>query len=339
MRAFFERECIVKVTEQISRGILVCPRTRQRLAINFQESVIESSDGAHRYAFRNGEVPILLADPKWASTYALESARMVEEYDAAAVQTSRSLFFRLKALLLQDYRTQASKDAFKWIFEGLPADAVCVSVGGGPTRADPRLLNLNLGPFKNVDVVADAQSLPYANDSVDAIHSEAVFEHLHAPQRAAEEMFRVLKPGKRAYICTPFLQSYHGYPHHYQNYTITGHALLFETAGFSVREAGACVGPMHVLTTLGTVFIITFMPFPLNKILKLGWALLSVALRPMDKIFGTRKDAHILASTTYVTLEKPLMTLPSREAESGVPRSAEVGGAKPQSAMDFISDI
>jgi predicted SAM-dependent methyltransferase len=34
------------------------------------------------------------------------------------------------------------------------------------------------GPFANVDVVADAYALPYATGSVDAVHCEAVLEHL-----------------------------------------------------------------------------------------------------------------------------------------------------------------
>ena len=106
-----------------------------------------------------------------------------------------------------------------------------------------------------MDVVADAHCLPYADESVDAIHSEAVFEHLYNPVKAAKEIYRVLKPGKKAYICTPFLQAYHGYPHHYQNYTITGHKLLFESVGFRIVEAGTCVGPVHTILHLVAVFL------------------------------------------------------------------------------------
>ena len=72
-------------------------------------------------------------------------------------------------------------------------------------RSHPMLFNLNIGPFPNVDVVADAHSLPYADESVDVVHSEAVFEHLYNPGQASKEIYRILKKGGKAYICTPFL--------------------------------------------------------------------------------------------------------------------------------------
>ena len=59
-------------------------------------------------------------------------------------------------------------------------------------REHPSLVNVNIGPFPNVDVVADAHHLPYADASVDAIFCEAVLEHLAQPHEAVKEMFRVL---------------------------------------------------------------------------------------------------------------------------------------------------
>jgi len=78
---------------------------------------------------------------------------------------------------------------------------------------------------------------------VDAVHCEAVFEHLHSPAVAARELARVLKPGARAFVCTPFLQAFHGYPSHFQNFTIYGHRKLFEDAGLEIVESGVCNGP------------------------------------------------------------------------------------------------
>jgi hypothetical protein len=39
---------------------------------------------------------------------------------------------------------------------------------------------------------------------------------------------RVLKPGGDLYCCVPFLQPYHGYPHHYYNMTHQGLTNLFD---------------------------------------------------------------------------------------------------------------
>jgi ubiquinone/menaquinone biosynthesis C-methylase UbiE len=76
---------------------------------------------------------------------------------------------------------------------------------------------------------------------VAGLHCEAVLEHLEFPDVAVGEMFRVLRPGGLVFAATPFLQSYHGYPDHFQNFTLHGHQRLFERAGFSILQSGTCV--------------------------------------------------------------------------------------------------
>jgi SAM-dependent methyltransferase len=162
-----------------------------------------------------------------------------------------------------------------------------------------------VAPFQNVEVVADAHQLPYADNCVDAIFCEAVIEHLRQPTLAAEEMFRVLKPGGEAFIATPFLQAYHGYPHHYQNFTLTGHEQLFATQGFTIHESGCCVGPVYTMFNLTSKFLRYFLPTVIAVPLLVVWNLLSLFLRPLDKILNEHPNAHMLASTTYLVAKKP----------------------------------
>jgi SAM-dependent methyltransferase len=288
----------------IEQGILICPKTKQRLHISNDNQWLVTNDNTHRYKLINGNIPILLSDPSQMAEYAAESKRMNEEYSSAALKKTNSLFNQLKRILNSDYRTSSSKQAFSDLFINLPSDALCISIGGGPTRAHSSLTNINLSPFENVDVVADAHQLPYADESVDVVYSEAVFEHLHSPNKAAEEIYRVLKPGKKTFVCTPFLFPYHGYPHHYQNYTLSGHKHLFESAGLKVIECGPCVGPVFTITNLVNVFIREYSPRVLKLPLRVFWSAISVAVRPLDKLIGKRPNAHILASTTYVVAQK-----------------------------------
>ena len=290
-----------EVWRQIESGILVCPVTRQKLTRQSPES-LETESGENSYRVLYGRLPMLVADHNLVDEYAKSSVQMNQEYTAEYLEKQERWINKLRG---HDYRTEASIRAKNAIFENLEKDSVCISIGGGPTRADPNLLNLNIGPFPNVDIVADAHNLPYANDSVDAIHCEAVFEHLHTPTVAAAEIFRVLRRGGKAFICTPFLQTYHGYPHHYQNFTLTGHTALFEKAGLKIIESGTCVGPTFVLRNMISVFIATYSPSPIRGVLRAIWAAISMTIAPLDILLRKSSNSHIMASTTYLLAEKP----------------------------------
>ena len=95
------------------------------------------------------------------------------------------------------------------------------------TRTHPKSVNINVSSFYGVDVVSDAHDLPYSDNSVDSITIEDVLEHIKNPQRVVDEIARVMKPGGYVYAATPFLIAYHGYPYHFQNYTLTGQECLF----------------------------------------------------------------------------------------------------------------
>ncbi len=299
------RRVKLNVDAQIERGMLVCPETGQRLYPDAERRTLAAAAGARRYRLLDGRVPVLLLDEAAASTYASSSDTMVQAYAPEHLANERRLLPRLKGMLTRDYRTAASVAAFHAVFDPLPDGALCISVGGGPSRPHPRLVNLNIGPFPEVDVVADAHALPYADGCVDAIYCEAVLEHLPDPARAVREMFRVLRAGGQAYAITPFLQHYHGFPHHYQNFTITGHCHLFESQGFAVGESGTCVGPVYMMVGMVANFISELAPRWVRWPLLKAWGLTGVLIRPLDLLANRSEKAHRLASTTYLVARKP----------------------------------
>jgi len=111
----------------------------------------------------------------------------------------------LLAKLSGAHRSAASGVALWRVMETSGKSLACISIGGGPTRAHPRLKNLNLELLPNVDIVADAHRLPFRGGSLSAIHCEAVLEHLEYPDLAvgptvaltdlAFEYLRELGPG------------------------------------------------------------------------------------------------------------------------------------------------
>jgi SAM-dependent methyltransferase len=305
---------MISVNEQIEVGTLVCPRTKSRLR---RDGDFLVSDAGTRYPLTNDCVPILLEDAGQAEQYVKGSARMLAEYSERQ-KLWESLVGRLKAILNRDYRTRASRDAYDKVVTAASSRDICLSIGGGPKRQNPNLTNLNIGPFPNVDVVADAHVLPYATATVDAIYCEAVLEHLQDPTTAVQEMFRVLKPGGKVIAITPFMQGFHGYPYHFQNFTFLGHASLFTRAGFNVLEKGTCGGPTYTLVMIIGGYMVHYLPTVVGLPMGALWKLFGAFLTPLDLIVGRSKNAHVLASSTYVLAEKPILAYAPSNAQEGV---------------------
>lgn len=205
-----------------------------------------------------------------------------------------------------DLRSQASRRASAKVLSLCDSERIVLGLGGGPFRVHPLVKNLNIEPFENVDIVGDAHCLPLASSSIDGVHCEAVFEHLEQPVVAAAEMYRVMKPGALAFVCTPFLQGFHGYPSHYQNFTHVGHARLFERAGFEVLENGVAVGPGWAVSDLVAQFLAHYTLRPFRRPVCFAWRVIAnIAVRPLDKWLSEHPEAYFVASTTYVLLRKP----------------------------------
>lgn len=289
---------MLDIATQIDRGLLVCPRTRQPLTMEGDRLV--TRDGSHAYPFEAG-VPILVADQRAHARYTEGNAgAMVQEYRSRPRTSLLRRWFQGLRRLGGDHRSPASERAFEEVIARQSANALCVSIGGGPQRAHPNLVNLNIGAFENVDVVGDAYSLPWADGCVDAIHCEAVLEHLEHPDRAVKEMFRVSKPGGEVFAATPFLQAYHAYPGHFQNFTVEGHDALFRRAGFAVVSSGACVGPTFALTDLAALYLRHYAPRRLlGRALQAAVMLLAVPFRLLDRAIHRSPAAHTLASTVF----------------------------------------
>lgn len=293
----------MNVADQVRQGRLVCPISRQALIEQGDELV--TRDGSRHYPVVSG-VPILHADPERTAAYRAQGeGQMHAEYLA----TSRSWLRRTLTALAtpqSDMRSEASHRAFAAVTTDLPASALRLSIGGGPGRPHPSLTNLNIDLFSNVDVVGDAYTLPYADESVDAIHCEAVLEHLEQPEKALAEMYRVARPGAPVYLATPFLQAYHAYPDHYQNYTLSGHNHLIERTGFSIVSSGVCVGPTYALMDLMSNYLrVCFPGGRTGRVCWLGARMIGRLILPLDRILNSRSEAVVLASSVFALAMRP----------------------------------
>jgi SAM-dependent methyltransferase len=119
------------------------------------------------------------------------------------------------------------------------ADGFILDAGSGfKSTVYEHVVNLEVVGYPSTDVLGVGEHLPFANGSFDAALSLNVLEHVRDPFRCATELARVIRPGGKLYASAPFLQPYHGYPHHYYNMTASGLENLFAGA-FTVDELQA----------------------------------------------------------------------------------------------------
>lgn len=76
------------------------------------------------------------------------------------------------------------------------APTLDIGAQNGPYAAFfPRRVALDIRPARGVQLIGDVQALGIRDASFDVVLCTEVLEHLPEPQRAADEMFRVLRPG------------------------------------------------------------------------------------------------------------------------------------------------
>ena len=112
----------------------------------------------------------------------------------------------------------------------------------------PRRIAVDLNPGAGVQLRADAHTLPFLDGSFDVVLCTEVLEHLPEPQRAIDEMYRVLQPGGQLLLTTRFLFPIHDAPHDYFRYTKYGlRYLLRRFEQLQIEEETDSVGTLAVL--------------------------------------------------------------------------------------------
>jgi SAM-dependent methyltransferase len=123
-----------------------------------------------------------------------------------------------------------------WLAKVPPWEPILEFGGGDRRRAQRGHINLEFLKFELADAYADIHSIPFQDDTFAVSWTQAVFEHLADPFRAARELVRVTRPGGLVITEVAFMQPLHAVPYHYFNMTPWGVEQLFE--GLEVLESG-----------------------------------------------------------------------------------------------------
>jgi SAM-dependent methyltransferase len=88
-----------------------------------------------------------------------------------------------------------------------------------------------------IDIVGTAYDIPAVDGSFDTVLCTQVLEHLENPQKALDEIFRVLKNNNESYaiISVPYLWHLHEQPRDFYRYTPYGIKYLAENAGEGLK--------------------------------------------------------------------------------------------------------
>jgi SAM-dependent methyltransferase len=127
-------------------------------------------------------------------------------------------------------------------------DSVFVEFGSGNRRLRNNCINVDLFPFPNVDILADINSTPFGDNTVDFAVIDAVLEHVPEPHSVVNELHRILKPGGEVFCVVPFIHQYHGYPRNYFNISSDGIEYLFKN--FKTCRIETYRGPSSALISL-----------------------------------------------------------------------------------------
>lgn len=178
---------------------------------------------------------------------------------------------------------------------------ILVDVGSGPERLAPEFINVDLTPFPEVDVVADARELPFPDSWADGVVSESLLEHTPYPSESAKEMIRILKPRGILYVSAPFIHPYHASPDDFSRWTVSGLASLFKD--IDIIERGVRSGPWSALLLflaywLGVVF--SFGYKPVAPFLAHIFMLILGPLKYLDIIFARFPGAEAVAAHVYI---------------------------------------
>jgi SAM-dependent methyltransferase len=175
-------------------------------------------------------------------------------------------------------------------------------IGGAGNRVDG-YINVDLFPLPGVNVVCNAEELPFRSDCFDRVECDAVLEHTPRPAVVVNEIRRCLRRGGYVHIVVPFCHPFHEYPRDYYRFTPDGLRQLVDP--LEVTSIGWRTGPTATLLAFLLEYLKLWFP---NRTLKkaayaaAGWLLFP--LRYLDWLLLRSPDAAQMGNHCYVWARK-----------------------------------
>lgn len=105
----------------------------------------------------------------------------------------------------------------------------------------------------DVDIYANAEHLPFMDQTIDAILMFDVLEHIGNGEKAIQEACRVLKPEGRMIVQIPFIYPVHDAPYDFRRPTKYGLKMLMERNNFTIESFGSRGKPLETACLLTNI--------------------------------------------------------------------------------------
>ena len=184
--------------------------------------------------------------------------------------------------------------------KNLNIKGMALNLGSGKDNYEG-FINMDLGQYDHVNVIADLTKIPLINNSLELIVSNSVLEHIYDFNAVIDEAHRILVVGGYFYLCVPNACIRH-HKFDYHRWTSPGLRKLFENR-FEVVESGACRGVAYALIT----YVEALMSYKIkNKmLLSISRAVWRIISRPLFWIKDESNDEYqALSQTIYVLVKK-----------------------------------
>jgi SAM-dependent methyltransferase len=132
-----------------------------------------------------------------------------------------------------------------------------------------------------------------------------LLEHVPDPDSIVREVYRVLKPGGKAYFVLPQIAPFHAAPHDYTRWTIPGGKRLLSS--FILEKSGVRHGPVSAWLWQTQETIATLLSFGQAKIYAAFLMVLMISTFPikyLDYLAAYAPDADRVALTLYFLVRK-----------------------------------
>tara|TARA_B100001248_G_C27397550_1_gene466770 strand:- start:4754 stop:5632 length:879 start_codon:yes stop_codon:yes gene_type:complete len=275
--------------------LICCPLCKGNL--NKQTSFLLCKACNEQFIIQN-QIPILLTQ-----TLQQDVLKNNKNDDQNSIRMIKAIYKKL--IFSHTFKTAESRNRIPNLINQLPDNAVTINIGAGNTNYSERLINIDIELTNNVDLIADSRSLPFRDNSVDLIISQAVLEHTPKTAENVKEIYRVLKTGGLVYCEVPFMQTYHAHPHDYFRFTHAGLKDVFEN--FTTQEEGIAVGPASAFSLSFRIFLSTLFSFGSKKLFIISSILanwITFPLKYFDLFLEKNRLAYFQASGIYALFKK-----------------------------------